>query len=330
AIGDFVLTLPAIKLLRDAYPQAQLEILGYKHIIALADRRFYADAVRSIEYGALASFFAKGAELPADLADYFASFDLVVSYLFDPDGIFETNLRRCGVEDILTGSPKVNPDAHAAIQLAQPMLELGFCLRDPAAQLFLNPDDRAFGISALGSNATPIVAVHPGSGSTNKNWPVEKWRMLAQLLLETGAAGSLLLIGGEADEQPLTVLREMLPRDVVTIAENLPLPQLAAMLEGCALFIGHDSGISHIAAAAEIPCLLLFGPTDPAVWAPTNASVRVLRGEAGDVAALDVGRVQKPHATCSRRGTLRADAHRHQNVEERRLDLQYAGTHLVD
>ncbi|HSH40447.1 MAG TPA: hypothetical protein VK993_16870 [Chthoniobacterales bacterium] len=53
AIGDFVLTLPAIKLLRDAYPDARLEILGYKHIAALAENRFYAEAIRSIEYAAL-------------------------------------------------------------------------------------------------------------------------------------------------------------------------------------------------------------------------------------------------------------------------------------
>ena len=90
AIGDFILTLPAIKLLRDRFPRAHIEILGYTHITALAEKRFYADAIRSIEYGPLASFFAKGSALPEELVDYFRSFDLIVSYLFDPDGIFET------------------------------------------------------------------------------------------------------------------------------------------------------------------------------------------------------------------------------------------------
>ena len=58
AIGDFILTLPAIKLLRDSIPAAHLEILGYKHIIALAEMSRYADATRSIEYGPLSSFFS--------------------------------------------------------------------------------------------------------------------------------------------------------------------------------------------------------------------------------------------------------------------------------
>ena len=57
AIGDFILTLPAIRLLRENFPGVGLEILGYKHIIALADNRYYADATHSIEYSALAGFF---------------------------------------------------------------------------------------------------------------------------------------------------------------------------------------------------------------------------------------------------------------------------------
>src|SRR5262249_20335673 len=93
AIGDFILTLPALKALRDARPQAHMEILGYKHIAVLAENRFYAQAVRSIEYGPLARFFASNSELPTELPDYFASFDVIISYLYDPDRILENNLR---------------------------------------------------------------------------------------------------------------------------------------------------------------------------------------------------------------------------------------------
>jgi heptosyltransferase-2 len=90
AIGDFILTLPALKALRDTWPQAHMEILGYKHIAVLAENRFYAQALRSIEYGPLARFFARNSAVPTELADYFASFDFIISYLYDPDQIFET------------------------------------------------------------------------------------------------------------------------------------------------------------------------------------------------------------------------------------------------
>src|SRR2546423_2485576 len=88
AIGDFILTLPALKALRDAYPGAVLEILGYKHIAAVAEQRFYAEAVRSVEYGPLSGFFAQHPALDLELSGYFGRFDLVIRYLFDPDGIF--------------------------------------------------------------------------------------------------------------------------------------------------------------------------------------------------------------------------------------------------
>src|SRR5881396_1589852 len=122
AIGDFILALPALKALRDAHPHANIEILGYKHIAMLAENRFYAQAVRSIEYGPLGRFFARNSELPAELADYFASFDLIVSYLYDPDRVFERNLRRSGVKNLICGPARiVKTSGHAARQLAEPI-----------------------------------------------------------------------------------------------------------------------------------------------------------------------------------------------------------------
>src|SRR5438046_10641268 len=145
AIGDFVLTLPALKALREAYPDTRIEILGYKHIAVVAENRFYAQAVRSIEYGPLASFFAKNSELPAELADYFASFDLIISYLYDPDRIFESNLRRCGVENLLCGPAKIVETAvPAARQLALPLEQLGIGVGDLTEKVFPSIDDRQF------------------------------------------------------------------------------------------------------------------------------------------------------------------------------------------
>src|SRR4051794_33100813 len=117
AIGDFILTLPAIALLREAFPSAQIEILGYKHIIALAEMSGYADATRSIEYGPLATFFTRDGELAPELVEYFSGFQQVVSYLFDPDEIFANNLKRAGVRNLLVGPGRLSDQEHAARQL---------------------------------------------------------------------------------------------------------------------------------------------------------------------------------------------------------------------
>jgi len=64
------------------------------------------------------------------------------------------------------------------------------------------------------------------------------------------------------------------------------LPHLAAILQQARLFLGHDSGISHIAAATGAASLLLFGPTDPDVWAPLTGDVKIIRAPGGDLALL--------------------------------------------
>jgi ADP-heptose:LPS heptosyltransferase len=293
AIGDFILTLPALKALRDARPQARMEILGYKHVAVLAEDRFYAQAVHSIEYGPLARFFARNTELPAELADYFASFDLIVSYLYDPDRIFETNLRRCGVRNLICGPARLVENAgHAAQQLARPIEELGINVVDFAERIFPSIEDREFAREFLASMPLPIVAIHPGSGSHEKNWPLENWIGLFSPGGRFANVERLVVISGEADEAQTDQLeREWKNRDV-HFARNLPLPRLAAVLER-SIFVGHDSGISHLAAAAGANCILLFGPTDPNVWAPKNENVRVLTPPSGKLSDLKTETVEE-------------------------------------
>jgi len=276
AIGDFVLTLPALKALRDARPQTHMEILGYKHIAVLAENRFYAQAVRSIEYGPLARFFARNSELPAELTDYFASFDLIVSYLYDPDRIFEANLRRCGVENLIYGPARiVENTSHATRQLAQPIEQLGINVADLSERIFPSKEDREFAREFLASMPRPIIAIHPGSGSHEKNWPLDKWIDFFSQANGFPGLERVLVISGEADQAQTDQLQREWENRGVRFAKNLPLPRLAAVLEH-ATFIGHDSGISHLAAAVGSNCILLFGPTNPDVWAPKNGNVRVL------------------------------------------------------
>jgi heptosyltransferase-3 len=300
AIGDFILTLPALKALRDFCPHTRIEILGYKHIAVLAENRFYAQAVRSIEYGSLSSFFTRKSELPAELANYVASFDVIISYLYDPNRVFENNLRRCGVENLLCGPSRIVENAgHAARQLARPVEDLGITVVDLTEKVFPSIEDRQFANEFAGSLQQPIIAIHPGSGSKEKNWRLENW--IALFSREGGLSDAegkggrrspfLVIISGEADKAQTEQLeREWKDRDV-RFAKNLPLPQLAAVLER-SIFVGHDTGISHLAAAAGANCILLFGPTNPDVWAPKNNNVRILRAQSGKLSDLKMADVK--------------------------------------
>ena len=289
AIGDFLLTLPALRLLREGFPDCRIEIVGYRHICSVAEGRYYADAVRSIEYAPLAGFFNPRSELDPELSAYFAGFGQVISYLFDPDGFFAGNLRRCGVKNLICGDPRISDAQHAVRQLARPLESLALFLEDSSAEIFPAEEDIAEAERLLAGHRPPFVAVHPGSGSPKKNWPLPAWKELLTDLCGTKA--TVLVVSGESDTGRVAELKAAFGNRLVFL-NHLPLHILGAVLQRCTFFVGHDSGISHLAAAAGTKCLLLFGPTDPAVWAPANPDVNVLRAPGGLLQNLSVETVR--------------------------------------
>jgi heptosyltransferase-2 len=100
----------------------------------------------------------------------------------------------------------------------------------------------------------------------------------------------LLLVGGEAEGERLQRLAAALPPSRTRVAQDLPLPALAGLLAGCCGFIGHDSGISHLAGAVGLPALLLWGETAEEIWRPLSDKVVVVR-EARGLSHLDPERV---------------------------------------
>ncbi|GAA5135743.1 glycosyltransferase family 9 protein [Prosthecobacter algae] len=273
AIGDFILTLPAIRLIRETLSGCHVEILGYPGIMELAVKAGLADSVRSLEHRSMALLFAKGAPLDPALVEYLLSFKVIVSYLFDPDGVLRGQLEVIGVKTLLECPHSVKPGkGHAAMQLAKPLEKLAMYLDEP--------DWRTPLFARAEAASKPIrIALHLGSGSTHKNWALENWQAVTAALQQQRPELELVLITGEAElERGVSV-------SGFKTTEHwhaLPLPELADRLVTCDFFLGHDSGISHLASACGVPCLLLFGPTNPDIWAPPQQGVSVIRAEKGD------------------------------------------------
>lgn len=269
AIGDFILTLPAMAALRRQFPDTRLEVLGYPHIATLAEAGGWADATRSIDSRPLAGFFARGGELHPDLASYFSGFHVIFSYLYDPDEIFRTNLARVTKAQIIQGPHRPDDDreAHATEQLLEPLQRLA--IFDAETQPKLNFKARS------PKPPLPTVAMHPGSGSDRKNWPEANWREFVVRLLETTPL-SLWLVGGEAEGDRMERLTAGCPAGRVGVLRGIPLPDLGAKLTTCTGFVGHDSGISHLAAAVGLPGLVIWGPTNATVWRPRSERFELL------------------------------------------------------
>ena len=206
AIGDFILTLPAITALRRQFPQAHLEVLGYPHIVQLALVGGLVDRVQPIEARGLAGFFARDGQLAPDLTDYFSEFDIIVSYLYDPDEIFQTNIARCASAQFIVAPhrPDEKEMVHATKVYLKPLERLAIFEADVVPRLNvgqasrLSPsastrDSEAAAptelLQIMETGATPALrtlALHPGSGSERKNWPETKWaELLAKFVNET-------------------------------------------------------------------------------------------------------------------------------------------------
>ena len=275
AIGDFIVTLPAIKLLRDSIENCVVEVLGYPGIADLAVAAGLAESSRSLEHRSMALLFVPGAKLDEALCEWLLSFNLIVSYLYDPDGIVRKNMERIGVKTYLDAPHRVvEGQGYAAQQLAKPLESLAMYLEDPAPSLQLPGAELN----------RRLLAVHPGSGSIKKNWPVQHWgRVLNEL-----RGQRIVIITGEAERERgvLGEIQAACPGLEFENWDSLPLVELARRLPACSAFLGHDSGVSHLAAACGVPCHLFFGPTDPATWAPANDVVEVHRAPTRNLADL--------------------------------------------
>lgn len=153
---------------------------------------------------------------------------------------------------------------HAAFRLLQ---GVGGSKPDPVAvRALIAPD--------AGGVAHDLV-LHPGSGGRLKRWPVARFADLARR-----SSDPIVLLGPAEDDLAPAF-------DGVPAARNWPLRRVIAALAVARAFVGNDSGVSHLAGWL-CPTLVLFGPTDPAVWAPAGPMARTLVAPAGDLARLSV------------------------------------------
>jgi len=183
---------------------------------------------------------------PAPLAARLAAFDEIHSWYGANRDEFRAALGALHPRVFLYPALPTDTDTHAADFFAGHVgAPIPACLR-----LSVNPQP------------SRLVYIHPFSGSAGKNWPLERFETLARWLESTGRAVRFLAA----------------PHQHLPGAQVIPaLDALASILAGAALYIGNDTGITHLAAAAGANTLALFGPSNPAVWAPRGDRVRILR-----------------------------------------------------
>jgi heptosyltransferase III len=304
ALGDCLLMLPTLHALRAHFPQARIDVMGYPPRWEWVLGRGLVDSLHTIERPGMHLLFCEGLAVPGHLRAFLGAYDIILSYRPDPDGRFERSLGALGARLVLSQPPfppPPPPKIHVADFALQLVARLGVPVPPPASGLSLTAAELALAqpfFTAVHVDPTRhlIVVVHPGSGSAAKRWPVENFLTLIETL-ESQLGVRTIIVTGYAETDVLAKLRSLLQAATPLVAENWPLLPTAALIAQATVFVGHDSGLTHLAAALRRPTVAIFGPTDPDIWKPRGEHVTVVpmaRADAGGDEPDPIGEAFQP------------------------------------
>ena len=283
ALGDVILSLPALAALRRTFPDATITFAGnLDYLPAVCSG--YAHRLVSLSTLPLHSLFSPD-PVPEQDRRFWMSFDRVLSWTGSGAPEFVRNLTSshpCVL--VVPWRPEAGEARHVSrifVDSIRPWVGEQQEIAAPAVSV--SPAAAAQGerwLAEHGWNHTRLIALHPGAGSRSKRWPAENFRQLAAGILKSGSQPLVIEGPAEPDVFPGSSPSILLARD-------LSLETLAAVLSMCTAFVGNDSGIAHLAAALGVPTLVLFGPTSPEQWAPLGRHVRILKGHGSSQITTD-------------------------------------------
>ena len=301
-VGDLVQTFPVLSALGRKWPRAAVTLIGHGERAGLARAGGLADRVVAFETCGLHRLFtadAGAADVPAPLREA----DLIVTFL--ARDAFAANLSRLTTARVVParGLPAPGTCNGPAAQFVydQVAAQLGLPPREAVPRLRL-PENlpEAKCVAARFPDAARAVSIHPGSGSRKKNWPPARFADLAERLSDEGREAIWLL--GPAEMECAALARIAASERSMVCA---PLVEVAALLSQVRCYVGNDSGVTHLSAALGTPTVAIFGPSDPAVWAPRCENVRTIVAPNGCMWSISVADIV---ALCADAGGARRGA----------------------
>jgi len=284
AIGDLILSLPSLYAIRTTFRGYHIEALGYPQTLSLLHQRFYVESITSIDRALFAALYRDEKTDDAALINYFERFERI--FLFG--GWKHARVARIIKSLTYASVVRIDPfpedtSIHVIDYQLKQVKQGGVQPSLTVPMLFPTATDVEQASCLLASRGVIIpddivIAVHPGSGSNRKNMPAEHF--VACLKYLSGQQKCwVLLIQGPADEAECRQIEQLCSGVHLIKADKFELPLLAALIQHCHVYIGNDSGITHMAAALGVPTIALFGPTDPRVWGPRGKAVCIMQAE---------------------------------------------------
>jgi len=288
SLGDVVLTLPAARSLKEAFPAAEVVYLtkaayrpllegqpGVDRVVALEDAGEGLPALARLCRG-LGRF-----DLALDLHRTLRSRACLRAVRADRKLSYRKDalLRRLWAAGWMRGRME-GAQPHVVDRYLEPLRRLGVTPAHTVPELHVDPGEVAAAGARLAAagvrDPDRIAVVVPGARWKNKRWPAASFAEVASGLRD--AAGLEPVIAGDAtDREAAEAVRALVPGGAASLVGGTDLTGLAALLKRARVVIANDSGPAHLAAAVGTPVVALFGPTHEAFgFAPRGPAVRVI------------------------------------------------------
>lgn len=280
ALGDVLLARPALRAVRYQFPHHEIAFLAGQSVGALLCGAGEVDRVFPLESSYLTGLWAGPDSLCSDFRAWLGNCDTAVGWLPDVGGALSATLRALGVRSISLKSASSAGlcTGHQASRYLD-AIQVSDIHQIAATPLALSPVIRERGRliveRLIQEGRHKVVVIHPGSGSPHKCLDARLLVPVIEWLLQADMAP--LLLEGPADREAVERVLETAKLDVPVI-RGLDLSTVAGVLSHAELYVGHDSGMTHLAAALSVPTIACFGPTDSRRWAPLGRAVSIVAG----------------------------------------------------
>lgn len=282
-LGDILLSVEAIRELRKALPSHHVVWVGQSEVGRFLLECQEVHEIIGIEGPFLSSFFSGSTPVDDRLKGILERCTHCVCWMVDHDEKIANRLQSLGIRVIIQ-SPQdfelINFHLEERFMRTLRPWEIradSYRKRQAFFNKFFSPCEIDHCRSKFSFIDTPYIVIHPGSGSRHKCVPPSLVAAVARGLLERSGF-SLVILSGPADQCQVDSLLCEIPPGMTHLVSNQSLSTVAILLKKAALYIGHDSGISHLAAGVGTPSIVLFGPTNSRYWAPRGDHVTVIQG----------------------------------------------------
>ena len=281
AIGDFILSLPSLESIHRSYSQARFIFLGHPSVLSIVHSRPYFHSVLNCADKRWAPFYNSKEKLETGAFDSLPPVDSIFAFCSSSSQPLVDNLASIYGKPAHRIDPFPEPDLvlHVSEYQCRQLEELSIAALPCGAPVIAPSQDDFFEARRfVQQNVTKgeqLILLHPGSGGRKKLWSVAGWLDVIIRILGHNNI-KISLIEGPADSHIIQQLRSKSGSTSLLLANNWPLGKLAALMKQSSLYLGNDSGITHLAAACNTPTIALFGPTDPSIWGPQGAKVTIV------------------------------------------------------